>query len=505
MARTPDGPAPAPAVQRLRVHYAKRGRLRFASHRDFARAFERAVRRAGVPIAFSAGFSPHPKVSYANAAPTGVASEAEYLEIGVVERCDPERVRAALDASLPPGLDILEVVEAGPGSLADRLEASRWRVVLPGLSAAVVGDAVAAFLGRDEVVVERLTKNGVRSFDARSAVLAADVAEVATACGRARARRHPGCGSVCDTAHGRPACDTRRSTRRCPRGPAPRGRPRASRPCPGDTAGAGATRRGDRRDRRPTCARPGLIPRRRRTQASAATAVAATEPASPRRSRTAHGPAHRPAEAQAAATRPPRRCERMLDETSPNPTPETPEAPAARPRRRAASRPAGPPADTPAEAPAAAEAAARPRRPRPRRRPRRRRPRRPPRRRPRRSRQGPAKKATAKKAAPADEAADEAVGPRPPPASGPPRSPPLSLPWSQAKSPAPRRMRAPRPRWPFPCSSRPPTPPPPCAPAAAPARRRRREAPRGRVRGGRGRGAHDRRRGHRRGDRDRRR
>ena len=161
-------------MQRLRVHYAKRGRLRFASHRDFARAFERAVRRAGVPIAFSAGFSPHPKVSYANAAPTGVASEAEYLEIGVVERCDPERVRAALDASLPPGLDILEVVEAGPGSLADRLEASRWRVVLPGLSAAVVGDAVAAFLGRDEVVVERLTKNGVRSFDARSAVLAAD-------------------------------------------------------------------------------------------------------------------------------------------------------------------------------------------------------------------------------------------------------------------------------------------------------------------------------------------
>lgn len=177
MARKPEGPPPPLAVQRLRVHYAKRGRLRFASHRDFARAFERAVRRAGVPIAFSAGFSPHPKVSYANAAPTGVASEAEYLEIGVVERCDPERVRAALDASLPPGLDILEVVEAGPGSLADRLEASRWRVVLPGLSAAVVGDAVAALLDRDQVMVERLTKNGVRSFDARSAVLAAEVAE----------------------------------------------------------------------------------------------------------------------------------------------------------------------------------------------------------------------------------------------------------------------------------------------------------------------------------------
>ena len=73
----------APTVQRLRLRYAKRGRLRFASHRDFQRAFERALRRAQVPMAYSAGFSPHPKISYANAAPTGTASEAEYLEIGM--------------------------------------------------------------------------------------------------------------------------------------------------------------------------------------------------------------------------------------------------------------------------------------------------------------------------------------------------------------------------------------------------------------------------------------
>ena len=111
MARTPDGPPPPPAVQRLRVHYAKRGRLRFSSHRDFQRAFERALRRAAVPMAYSAGFSPHPKVSYANAAPTGAASEAEYLEIALAQRCDPERLRAALDESLPPDLDVLEVVE----------------------------------------------------------------------------------------------------------------------------------------------------------------------------------------------------------------------------------------------------------------------------------------------------------------------------------------------------------------------------------------------------------
>ena len=120
--RVPEGPPPAPVVQRLRLRYAKRGRLRFSSTRDFQRALERALRRADVPMAFSAGFHPHPRISYANAAPTGTASEAEYVELGVSERVDPEAVRAALDDALPAGLDILEVVEAGPGSLADPQE-----------------------------------------------------------------------------------------------------------------------------------------------------------------------------------------------------------------------------------------------------------------------------------------------------------------------------------------------------------------------------------------------
>jgi radical SAM-linked protein len=57
-------------------------------------------------MAYSAGFSPHPKISYANAAPTGVASEAEYVEIGVVQIVDPEKLLAVLDEVLPPGLDV---------------------------------------------------------------------------------------------------------------------------------------------------------------------------------------------------------------------------------------------------------------------------------------------------------------------------------------------------------------------------------------------------------------
>ena len=172
--RVPEGPAPAPAVQKLRVRYAKRGRLRFSSTRDFQRALERALRRAGVPMAFSAGFHPHPKVSYANAAPTGTASEAEYFEISVTERVDPESVRAALDEALPAGLDVLEVVEASAGTLAERLQASDWVMEFRGLPVAELEAAAAALLSRERVEVTRTFKTGPRTFDVRSALVSVE-------------------------------------------------------------------------------------------------------------------------------------------------------------------------------------------------------------------------------------------------------------------------------------------------------------------------------------------
>ncbi|HEY3530563.1 MAG TPA: TIGR03936 family radical SAM-associated protein [Nocardioides sp.] len=164
----------APPVQRLRVRYAKRGRLRFTSHRDFIRAFERALVRARIPMAYSSGFNPHPRISYAGASPTGAASEAEYLEIGLAETVDPARLAEDLDRALPEGLDVLAVVESEPGSLADRLEASRWRIDVP-LPPDAVRAAAEAFLAQTSVSVERMTKKGVRSFDSRAAVRALDV------------------------------------------------------------------------------------------------------------------------------------------------------------------------------------------------------------------------------------------------------------------------------------------------------------------------------------------
>ena len=125
-----DPPQQPPPVQRLRVRYAKRGRLRFTSHRDFSRAFERAVFRARIPMAYSSGFNPHPRISYAGASPTGAASEAEYLELALAEVLVPAEVHELLDAA-------------------------------------------------PEVTVERMTKRGLRSFDARGAVSSLAVVDAA--------------------------------------------------------------------------------------------------------------------------------------------------------------------------------------------------------------------------------------------------------------------------------------------------------------------------------------
>ena len=174
---TQDGGAPV-TTQHLLVRYAKRGKMRFASHLDVARAFERGVRRAGLPIAYSAGFTPHPKISYAGGAPTGVASEAEYLSLTLTSRTEADVVRDRLNAALPDGIDVIAVTAEDTGGLpASRLTASEWQIALPGLRPDDVVPVVQKFLALTEAPVERLTSKGMRRMDARAAVVSLDVCD----------------------------------------------------------------------------------------------------------------------------------------------------------------------------------------------------------------------------------------------------------------------------------------------------------------------------------------
>ena len=156
---------------KLRLRYAKRGPARFTSHRDFGRALERALRRAEIPMAYSSGFNPHQRISYANASPTSAASEAEYVELGLKELCDPAKVMTALNAALPTGFEVMAAAPARKESLGELLQASEWRVHLADSPPKALPDAVAALIAAPECTTERMTKNGLRTFDVRGAIL----------------------------------------------------------------------------------------------------------------------------------------------------------------------------------------------------------------------------------------------------------------------------------------------------------------------------------------------
>lgn len=158
-------------MQRVRIRYAKRGRMRFASHRDFARTLERAIRRAEIPIAYSQGFTPHPKISYVGAAPTGVASEAEFLELGLQQQMSLDEIAQRLDLALPDGMDVLDIVEAASGGLSDRIDVSQWQLRLPAEQPEQVVEAVRRFMTTTAVPVERSGKKGMRVLDARGPVV----------------------------------------------------------------------------------------------------------------------------------------------------------------------------------------------------------------------------------------------------------------------------------------------------------------------------------------------
>jgi radical SAM-linked protein len=147
-------------VAKVALRYGKSGPLRFASHRVLQRAFERAVRRAAVPIAYSAGFTPHPRLSYLGAAPTGDASHAEYLLLRLTEDRPAAEVAAALDAALPRDVPVFQAVtwdDAVLGDLSSRLTHSLWRLELLGLAPGETGadQAVDRFMALGSYEADR--------------------------------------------------------------------------------------------------------------------------------------------------------------------------------------------------------------------------------------------------------------------------------------------------------------------------------------------------------------
>jgi len=159
----------------VRVRIGKGDEIRFVSHLGFMRAFERAVRRARIPVAYSGGYHPHPRISFATALGVGMTSEAEYLDMELDEAAlghlSTRDVLERLRLAAPPGMPVIAVCAAdGRPTLASRIEWASYRVGVHDDVRHKLKDAVLEFVSSDSAIAEVNTKSGQRRADIRPLV-----------------------------------------------------------------------------------------------------------------------------------------------------------------------------------------------------------------------------------------------------------------------------------------------------------------------------------------------
>jgi radical SAM-linked protein len=162
---------------KVRVRYTKEGKVRFTSHRDGARIWERALRRALLPVAYTEGFSPRPKISFGLALPTGYESDAEFLDVDLTlapDAVDLAELPPRLTAALPVGFSTVAVapLEAGAASLQEAVTSCSWRIELRDVDGAEVEAAVSRVLAADTVPLVRTRKGHETMDDLRPSILA---------------------------------------------------------------------------------------------------------------------------------------------------------------------------------------------------------------------------------------------------------------------------------------------------------------------------------------------
>jgi radical SAM-linked protein len=164
-------------MQRYRIRWTKEGRTRFISARDLTSVWERGLRRADLPIAYSEGFTPHPKVSFPDALPVGFASTGEYAELTFVAPLVPDRDLARLSDTLPAGMDITTYLEVPDGApkLARMLRATLWELVWPPVDTAELTELLDRrsdeLMASEHAEVIRHRPDGDRTIDVRPALL----------------------------------------------------------------------------------------------------------------------------------------------------------------------------------------------------------------------------------------------------------------------------------------------------------------------------------------------
>ena len=161
----------------VRLAFRERGKVRFVSHRDVARAFDRAFRIEQLPLAFTEGFSPRPKVSFGLALSVGHESDAEYLDVRLAEPVDLDALPARLSAALPEGIDVTAAVllEDRAPALQESVTAVEWEIEITGRDGGVVGpetitERIGLALATTSLPVSRTRKGRQDTVDIRPAI-----------------------------------------------------------------------------------------------------------------------------------------------------------------------------------------------------------------------------------------------------------------------------------------------------------------------------------------------
>ncbi len=164
-----------------RIKYAKLGRIRFISHLDVKRAITRALMRANVPLAYSQGFNPHPKISLGPPLPLGYESNCEVADIVLAENMPEKSLRQTLEAFMPKGLDVLGVERVlSDSTKLSQASSARYVIELYGEEIPDTADSlVKAFLEKESAIIERVRKDKRKTVDIRQFVTGATVAEEA--------------------------------------------------------------------------------------------------------------------------------------------------------------------------------------------------------------------------------------------------------------------------------------------------------------------------------------
>ena len=158
--------------KKIRIKFAKTGLMMFLGHLDLMRCFQKIVRRSGIPVAYSKGYSPHQIMSFAQPLGVGCESEGEYMDLEMAELLDLSEIREKMQNECPPGLEIREIcllTDTKSNAMAE-VERASYVLDIPALTKEEKLKGIRNFELSDTFPVTKKTKKGMREMDLKGFV-----------------------------------------------------------------------------------------------------------------------------------------------------------------------------------------------------------------------------------------------------------------------------------------------------------------------------------------------